>query len=90
MTNKSSWKEIKDRFTILRVPNIEVASIPKVKGAADKSHSSASVSFWWEHVEQRSLELALKYLYVCYGYYELLWRNIYSFNCMGFHGKERG
>lgn len=74
MTNKSSWKEIKDRFTILRVPNIEVASIPKVKGAADKSHSSASVSFWWEHVEQRSLELALKYRYMfvtditnCYG-----------------------
>lgn len=29
-------------------------------------------------------------IYVCYGYYELLWRNIYSFNCMGFHGKERG
>ena len=74
MTNKSSWKEIKDRFTTLRVPNIEVASIPKVKGDADKSHSSASVSFWWEHVEQRSLELALKYRYMfvtditnCYG-----------------------
>ena len=67
-------KEIKDRFTTLRVPNIEVASIPKVKGDADKSHSSASVSFWWEHVEQRSLELALKYRYMfvtditnCYG-----------------------
>ena len=31
MTNKSSWKEIKDRFAALRVPNIEVASIPKSK-----------------------------------------------------------
>ena len=74
MTNKSSWKEIKDRFAALRVPNIEVASIPKVKGDTDKSHLSASVSSWWENVEQRSLELALSYRYMfvtditnCYG-----------------------
>ncbi len=74
MTNKSSWKEIKDRFTALSVPNIEVASIPKVKGDMDKSHLSASVNSWWEHVEQKSLELALTYRYMfvtditnCYG-----------------------
>ncbi len=64
MTNKSTWKEIKDRFAALSVTNIEVASIPKVKGTYDKSHSSASVSFWWENVEQRSLELALSYRYM--------------------------
>lgn len=64
MTNKSSWKEIKDRFAELKVPNIEVASIPKVKGDTDKSHMSASVSSWWENVEQRSLELALSYRYM--------------------------
>lgn len=74
MTNRGSWKEIKDRFTALSVPNIEVSSIPKVKGDRDKSHLSASVSSWWEHVEQRSLELALSYRYMfvtditnCYG-----------------------
>ena len=74
MTNKSSWKEIKDRFAELTVPNIEVASIPKVKENSDKSHLSASVSSWWENVEQRSLELALSYRYMfftditnCYG-----------------------
>lgn len=74
MTNESSWQEIKDRFIALHVPNIEVASIPKVKGNADKSHLSASVSSWWENVEQRSLELALSYRYMfvtditnCYG-----------------------
>ena len=74
MTNRNSWKEIKDRFSVLSVPNIEVASIPKVKGDTDKSHSSASVSSWWENVEQRSLELALSYRYMfvtditnCYG-----------------------
>lgn len=74
MTNRNSWKEIKDRFAALSVPQIEVASIPKVKGDTDKSHSSASVSSWWENVEQRSLELALSYRYMfvtditnCYG-----------------------
>ena len=74
MTNRSSWKEIKNRFAELNVPNIEVTSIPKVKGNTDKSHLSASVSFWWENVEQRSLELALSYRYMfvtditnCYG-----------------------
>ena len=55
MTNRSSWKEIKDRFAELTVPNIEVASIPKVKGDSDKSHLSASVSSWWENVEHFSL-----------------------------------
>lgn len=64
MTNKSSWKEIKDRFAALSVPNIEVSSIPKVKGDRDKSHLSASVSSWWENIEQRSLELSLSYRYM--------------------------
>ena len=64
ITSKSSWQEIKTRFEYLGVPNIEVASIPKVKSKKDKSHLSASVSSWWESVEQRSLELALSYRYM--------------------------
>lgn len=74
MTNQGAWNEIKKRFKVLSVDNIEVASIPKVKGDTDKSHSSASVSSWWEKVEQQSLELALSYRYMfvtditnCYG-----------------------
>lgn len=74
ITNRGSWKEIKDRFTKLSVPNIEVTSIPKVKEKMDKSHLSASVISWWENVEQRSIELALSYRYLfvtditnCYG-----------------------
>lgn len=74
ITNKTNWQEIKNRFTALSVPNIEVASIPKVKGDMDKSHISASISSWWENVEQRSIELALSYRYMfvtditnCYG-----------------------
>ncbi len=64
MTSKDNWEEIRKRFDALRVHNIEVASIPKVKRKIDKSHSSASVSSWWENVEQRSLELSLSYRYM--------------------------
>lgn len=64
ITTKRAWDEIKNRFIVLSVPNIEVASIPKVKDKKDKSHLSVSVSSWWESVEQRSLELALSYRYM--------------------------
>lgn len=74
ITNRSNWKNIKNRFDELTVPNIEVMSIPKVKGDSDKSHMSASVSAWWENVEQKSIQLALSYRYMfvtditnCYG-----------------------
>ena len=74
ITSRNNWKEITERFKALSVPNIEVGSIPKVKRDADKSHSAASVTSWWENVEQRSLEVALQYRYMfvtditnCYG-----------------------
>lgn len=64
ITNKSAWNEIKDRFRKFADSHVEVISIPKVKSTADKSHQAASVSFWWEGMEQRSLELALQYQYM--------------------------
>lgn len=64
LTNKGNWATLKKRFEDLKVFQIEVASIPKVKGKKDKSHQAASVTFWWENVEQRSIELALKYRYM--------------------------
>ena len=74
ITSRNNWKEITERFKALSVPNIEVGSIPKVRRDADKSHSAASVTSWWENVEQRSLEVALQYRYMfvtditnCYG-----------------------
>lgn len=64
MTNKGNWTTLKKRFEEFKEPQIEVASIPKVKGEKDKSHQAASVTSWWENVEQRSIELALKYRYM--------------------------
>lgn len=64
LTRKSNWKALKNRFKEFEVSQIEVASLPKVKGEKDKSHKAASVTSWWENVEQRSIELALKYRYM--------------------------
>lgn len=64
LTNNGNWTVLKKRFNEFKVPQIEVASIPKIKGKKDKSHQAASVTSWWENVEQRSIELALKYRYM--------------------------
>ena len=64
LTNKGNWAELKKRFEEFKVSQIEVASIPKIKGEKDKSHQAATVTSWWENVEQRSIELALKYRYM--------------------------
>jgi len=74
ITNNDNWNQIKVRFAQLTTPSIEVVSLPKVKDNKDKSHSAASVIAWWEHVEQKSIELGLSYKYMfvtditnCYG-----------------------
>lgn len=74
ITKKQNWKEIIKIFASFSFPQIEVGSIPKIKKENDKSHKSASVISWWEHIEQRSIEFALKYRYMfvtdisnCYG-----------------------
>lgn len=64
ITNKGHWTALKKRFEEFKVSQIEVASILKVKGKKDKSHKAASVTSWWENVEQRSIELSLKYRYM--------------------------
>lgn len=64
LTNKGNWAELKKRFEEFKVSQVEVASIPKIKGEKDKSHQAATVTSWWENVEQRSIELALKYRYM--------------------------
>lgn len=64
ITKNTNWKEIKKRFQEFHRDEIEVASIPRVKGKRDKSHKSAIVNSWWEMMEQRSIELSLRYKYM--------------------------
>ena len=74
MTTRSNWKDIKNHFATFACPNIDVISIPTVKGDRDKSHKAAGISDWWENLEQKTLALSLKYRYMfvtditnCYG-----------------------
>lgn len=74
ITTRSNWKEIKRVFSTFVSPNIDVISIPKVKGDLDKSHKAAGITDWWENVEQKTITLSLKYRYMfvtditnCYG-----------------------
>ena len=74
ITTRSNWKEIKRVFSTFVSPNIDVISIPKVKGDLDKSHKAAGITDWWKNVEQKTITLSLKYRYMfvtditnCYG-----------------------
>lgn len=74
ITTRSSWKEIKRVFSTFVSPNIDLISIPKVKGDLDKSHKAAGLTDLWENVEQKTITLSLKYRYMfvtditsCYG-----------------------
>lgn len=64
MTSKTNWNELRRRFDEFKVPQIEVVSIPNVKGKKYKSHKAESVASWWENIEQRSIVLALQYRYM--------------------------
>ncbi len=64
ITNKANWSALKKRFQEFHRDEIEVSSIPCVKGDKDKSHRAASVSSWWENMEQRSISLSLSFRYM--------------------------
>lgn len=74
ITKSTNWKFLKKRFEEFENPNCEVVSIPVVKDAKDKSVMATTIKSWWEHIEQRSIELSLEYKYIfvtditnCYG-----------------------
>lgn len=74
ITKDKNWKFLKQRFTEFKKDSIEVVSIPMVKEKNDKSVMATTIKSWWEHIEQRSIELSLEYKYIfltditnCYG-----------------------
>lgn len=89
ITTRSNWKEIKRVFSTFVSPNIDVISIPKVKGDLDKSHKAAGITDWWENVEQKNNYFESEIpLHVRYGYYQLLWFHLYSYDSMGINGQR--
>lgn len=74
ITQDGNWNLIKERFEKFRSnENIRCYSIP-LMSETKQSNKAASVSRWWQEVEQQALELSLQYEYVlhtdisdCYG-----------------------
>ena len=64
ITTKSNWNTIKRRFQDFKDDHIEVSSIPGLKEEEDKTLVGATISNWWENVEQRTIELSIQYKYM--------------------------
>lgn len=74
--SKKGWIATLDCFEKYHVPHITCCALPVVKLQNEKEpfHKSTTILNWWNSIEQRSLELSLKYRYMfvtditnCYG-----------------------
>lgn len=74
LTEDENWKKLTDRFYIFQKNiKIQCLSLP-LQSLTRKSHTTEKIIKWWQEVEQRSIELALKFEYMydtdiadCYG-----------------------
>ena len=64
ITTKDSWEALQNRFDEFKDSHIEVSSIPPMRNKKDKSTLATIISNWWSNLEQRSIELSIKYKYM--------------------------
>lgn len=69
-----NWKRVKAFFEACRVPHIKSCALPVIPDEVESFYKSATILNWWNEIEQRSLELSLKFRYMfvsditnCYG-----------------------
>lgn len=64
--NEKSWEAIKDCFKLYANENITACAIPRVKvdEKPEPFKGATSILNWWNSMEQRSIELSLKYRYM--------------------------
>ena len=75
ITEEANWETVLEKFKEFRNnPKIQCHSLPLESDDTKLSDKAATVSNWWQSIEQKSIELALKYQYVlhtditdCYG-----------------------
>lgn len=93
ITESANWQQIQERFgNFQNNESIKCYSLPIISDESDnqlKTDTTASITNWWEEIEQQSIELALQYNCVlitditdCYG-------SIYTHSIgWALHGKE--
>ncbi|WP_170593058.1 RNA-directed DNA polymerase [Ruegeria arenilitoris] len=64
ITQKENWKQIQDRFTEFSGGVVECCSMPVVTPDSNESPKKQQILNWWKSIEQRSLELSLKFSHV--------------------------
>lgn len=74
ITEKNSWKVIQKRFLDFAKSSVECISIPRVSEDKSQTDRASLVQFWWEKIEQHSIQMALEFSYIfktditdCYG-----------------------
>ncbi len=89
ITEENNWKHIVDRFIKFRSNKKILSSSLPCQSLDLKKNKGKQILLWWRDVEQKSIELSLKYQYVthtdivdCYG-------SIYTHSiAWALHGKE--
>ena len=74
LTSNRNWAIVKSRFKdFAREPHLKCLSVP-VESNSKLSDKAAQIVQWWEHIEQRAIELSLQYCVLahadiadCYG-----------------------
>lgn len=74
ITQKNNWKLIKDRFETFKSNKNIICCSDIIESSSKTKDQGATISNWWSKVEQKSIELALKYDWIgitditdCYG-----------------------
>lgn len=89
ITQDGNWNKITDRFKdFSENPRIKCISLP-VKSLTSKKDRAEQIIYWWQEIEQRSIELALDYEYLIHTDISDCYGSIYTHSiAWALHGKE--
>jgi RNA-directed DNA polymerase len=78
ITTKEHWRTIRSRFTeFLAIDKIKCLSIP-VQSLSRQKNKAVQITHWWQGIEQKSVELALDYMYVLHADITDCYSSIYT------------
>ena len=74
LCGRGNWERVKAFFEACRVPHIKSCALPVIPDEVEPFYKSATILNWWNEIEQRSLELSLRFRHMfvsditnCYG-----------------------
>jgi len=91
ITEKDNWKLLNDRFVEFQQnKKIECHSLPAVSEDKNKSNKTTQILNWWQMIEQKSINLTLKFKYVLHTDISDCYSSIYTHSIpWAIHTKEK-